>query len=57
MTTPIVGIELVWGKGAYEVRHNTNSCSVRLLLEIAMRALSSVVLPIARLHRFERMVF
>ena len=54
--TPIVGIELVWGKGAYEFRHNTNSGSVALLRENAMRALNPVVLPLARLRRFERMV-
>lgn len=51
------GIELCWGKSAYEFRHNTNSGSVKELRSNAMEALGPKVLPLERIRRFERNVW
>jgi hypothetical protein len=51
------GIELIWGKSAWEFRHNTNSGSVKELRKNAMRALRPQITTMQRLRRFERMVW
>lgn len=51
------GIELCWGKSAYEFRHNTNNGSVPHLRKNAMKALGPLVLFPERIRRFERMIW
>lgn len=51
------GIELCWGKSAYDFRHNTNTGSVSDLRRNAMKSLGPLVLPKVRIRRFERMIW
>jgi hypothetical protein len=51
------GVELNWGKSAYEFRHNTNSGEVKNLRKNSILSLRPQVLHLERIRKFERMVW